>query len=163
MADPDDGSCENYEEASKCLEEKSILSSHTSKCAWDEETATCSFRDLGGDIYRVVIVAMIVAVIGTPFALASEALICNILAADTIKDIPHRSSMKGKSTVRSPSSAGGANSSTPEVARKSLLMLKRAESALGVSAEDDYRSLSKELELYRDSLSPREKRDFDCE
>ena len=151
MADPDDGSCEDYEEASKCLEEKSILSSHTSKCAWDEETATCSFRDLGGDIYRVMMVALIVAVIGTPFALASEALICNILAAETV---PLESKKKISSVlpvVRVPSNKP----------RATVLMLKRVETMIGSTAENDYRILNKDIQEYRSSLTQKEKLDFD--
>jgi hypothetical protein len=138
----------------------SILSADTPRCYWDDQDLSCHFREMGGDLYRVVIVAIIVAVIGTPFALACEALICNILAADTIDTTHAHKLNKMRSGVFHASSASVGTELTEGV-HKSIIMLKRAEEALGTSAEDDFRSLSKELHMYRISLSDTDKKDFD--
>ena len=134
-----------------------MLSSSTPKCTWDEGASECSFRDIGGDLHRIFTVAIIVAVVGTPFALASEALICNVLAADTI-DPKATDVWMGRSD-----SARGTTDRKKQrdSARKSMRMLRKAEEVIGASAEEDYRALRREIDAHRNGLSLQEKRDFD--
>lgn len=105
--------------------------------------------------------AMIVAVIGTPFALACEALICNILAADTIEVKPGQSVSKSRSGIFPVDQA--TKSDQLGGVHRTMILLRRAEEALGCTAEDDFRTLSRELHLYRNSLSIVDKKDFDSE
>jgi hypothetical protein len=146
LADPDDGSCETYEDLSTCQRDKSVLSSDTSKCYWDNEHRSCHIRDIGGDFQRVVMVAVIVAVIGTPFALMAEALICNVLAADTIR----------------PKAVSMDSTEHRDIYRKSLQGLRRPEEAMEISAEEEFRDLTRDIHAYRSSLlTLQERKDFD--
>jgi hypothetical protein len=106
LSDPDDGSCSHQQTVADCYKQKSSLAKGETMCYWDSEKETCYFREISGEFYRMAAVAIIAAVVGTPFALAIEALISNVLAAQTIsakdKNKSARSSMsngRGSSSV----------------------------------------------------------------
>jgi hypothetical protein len=91
-------------------------------------------------------VAVIVAVIGTPFALMAEALICNVLAADTIR----------------PKAVSMDSTEHRDIYRKSLQGLGRPEEAMEISAEEEFRDLTRDIHAYRSSLlTLQERKDFD--
>ena len=180
LSDPDDGSCDKQHTISNCYKEKSSLARGESMCYWDDRNGTCHFREISGDLYRIVVVAIVAAVVGTPFALGLEALISNILAAETINPADGMRRVLPKAAEVDPSvssairlgrlgSGGGAQAGAATVAARKLegnprntwIMLRKAEEALLSSVEDDYVQMQSELNPYRESLSPAERREFD--
>jgi hypothetical protein len=76
IADPDDGSCEACKDESKCLSLISTLNMRESRCYWVTNSSStfmpesCHFREIGGDMTRMFIVAIISAIVSAPFALS---------------------------------------------------------------------------------------------
>jgi hypothetical protein len=100
IADPDDGSCESCEDESCCLSLRSTLNSNEDCCYWEPFTrsanlssstvssavkspGSCHFRDIGEDMTRMFIVAIISAVVSAPLALSIQHLIMNVLSKHT--------------------------------------------------------------------------------
>jgi hypothetical protein len=101
IADPDDGSCEACEDESCCLSLSSTLNSNEDRCYWESSSArwvanissasssgvgsggSCHFREIGEDMVRMFIVAMISALVSAPLALSVQYLIMNVLAKET--------------------------------------------------------------------------------
>jgi hypothetical protein len=89
IADPDDGSCEACNEESCCLSLQSTLNSKEDRCYWDSSSdgsESCHFRDIGGDMTRMFIVAMISAIVSAPLALSVQFLITNVLSQSLRSD-----------------------------------------------------------------------------
>jgi hypothetical protein len=98
VTDPDDGSCDRSSTATDCRAHMSSLASNEQMCYWEGDivgdsssdvsdvSGDCYFRDLRGDATRVLIVALISAVIGAPIALAMQYIISNVLCKETIQD-----------------------------------------------------------------------------
>jgi len=163
IADPNDGSCETYNTESECLTEMSSLADHEPKCYWDNDNSSCHFREIDGEFYRVVTVAVIAAVVGTPCALAIEALISNVLAARTIDESEIKKSLQrqlncNKSPIVRPTKVANEH---PSAAKKSVQLLQIIEEAYGCTIDEDYQSLRNELQNHRQSLSPGERNEFD--
>lgn len=169
IADPDDGSCETYDNSAQCLSETSSLSQDASKCYWDSSNSTCHFRDIKGEFYRIVIVAVISAIIGTPFAFAIEAIISNILAAETVsKGSVKMQKFKKRAAidprlirVTSGLNKDGKDETQIEVMRKTMLMLQRAEEALGCSMDEEFHMMETEVAAYRQTLTGDDRKEFD--
>jgi hypothetical protein len=91
IADPDDGSCEACKSESRCLSLRSTLNARESRCYWQTDSdsssaGSCHFRDIGEDMTRMLIVAMISAIVSAPFALSVQYLIVNVLSKETIDE-----------------------------------------------------------------------------
>jgi hypothetical protein len=91
IADPDDGSCEACKDESRCLSLRSTLSTRESRCYWQTDsssssTGSCHFREIGEDMTRMLIVALISAIVSAPFALSVQSLIVNVLSKETIDE-----------------------------------------------------------------------------
>jgi hypothetical protein len=98
IADPDDGSCEGCESESCCLSMKSTLNSNEDKCYWVplgvritnttslslSSNGSCHFRDIGEDMTRMFIVAMVSATLSAPLALSLQYLIANVLSKECV-------------------------------------------------------------------------------
>ena len=169
LADPDDGTCEEYETEQACVSEKSSLSSDASKCYWESSNSTCHFTPIDGEFYRIVIVAVLAAIIGTPFAFAIEAVISNILAADTVSKgrlklqrLQRRAALDPHLLrVTSSSKIDGSQENQIEILRHTQLMLQRAEEALGCSLNEEFEVMRAEVIAYRQTLSYQEGKEFD--
>jgi hypothetical protein len=94
IADPDDGSCEKCESEGCCLSLKSTLDSQEERCDWyqfsDQNRShqgtedSCHFRDIGQDMTRTLMVALISAIVSAPIALTVQYLIANVLSKEVI-------------------------------------------------------------------------------
>jgi hypothetical protein len=157
VSDPDDGSCEVCKNEITCLSLRSTLNSRESRCYWKSnnsppssggvESGTCHFREIGEDMTRMFIVAMIAALVSAPFALSSQYLITNVLSRETLdKEEIENAKVKWNSTrirnLMSQRQGGAANSpSLNEVC--------------GRSSTDDYNNFLRELSVYYNSLLER--------
>jgi hypothetical protein len=152
IADPDDGSCERMDSAESCDKLKSDLAAHESKCYWNEAQSQCHFREIQGEFSRVLIVALISAVLGTPFAFATEYILSSVLSADvssTRRPLPVQVSATKGTDVE-------ANSP-----RFTVIVAQHANAMTGVTIFDEYSKMLTELKSYRDTLSLEERRDFE--
>jgi hypothetical protein len=97
IADPDDGSCEACGDESCCLSLKSTLNAKEDRCQWSSDTplianwtlpssGDCQFREIGGDLTRVFIVAFLSAVISAPFAMAFQYVIKHLLSRELLNE-----------------------------------------------------------------------------
>jgi Na+-transporting methylmalonyl-CoA/oxaloacetate decarboxylase gamma subunit len=95
IADPDDGSCEKCEDDMDCcLSLKSTLNQQENRCYWKSSSSpsssaegSCHLRDIGeDDLMRMVIVAMISAIVSAPLALSIQYLIMNVLSKRCVSD-----------------------------------------------------------------------------
>ena len=167
MADPNDGSCENASNVAECLHEKSSLAQHESMCYWRDDNETCHFREVDQEFNRIIVVAVIVAVVGTPLALAIEALILRYLAAEVVNlddQQHHRFKVSSSSVAIDPYHSDKVAHDSVAVVKKfhrSVMMLRRAEEALGNTAEDEFNALQVEMERYKSTLCKKEQRVFD--
>jgi hypothetical protein len=91
IADPDDGSCEALKDESQCLSLRSTLNARESRCYWETDSVpssgSCHFREIGGDMARMLIVALISAIVSAPFSLSLQSLIVNVLSKETIDEV----------------------------------------------------------------------------
>jgi hypothetical protein len=106
IADPDDGSCEDCEVQSCCLSLMSTLNSNEDRCYWKfsagwmtnisssssssssrlESAGSCYFREIGEDMTRMFIVAIISAVVSAPLAMSVQYLIMNVLSKQSVSE-----------------------------------------------------------------------------
>jgi hypothetical protein len=81
----DDTTCQGFQTEVECLKERSAFDSQVSKCYWSIDTETdvssCRFVQPDSDITVVIFVAILSAVISTPFAMATDWMIQSVLAA----------------------------------------------------------------------------------
>jgi hypothetical protein len=80
----DDGTCESYTSEQTCLAEKSSFQTGASKCYWNIEEGECIFVQPDQDIKVVIVVAILSAMISTPFSLLADWMIQTVLAAPTL-------------------------------------------------------------------------------
>ena len=161
MADPNDGSCEKADTQANCLHKKSSLAQHENMCYWRDDNETCHFRDIDQEFYRIIVVAVVVAVVGTPLAIAIEALISGYLAAVVVvpdKKQSHR--FKKSSSSVSTNCHQSSDAVDKKKMRRTIMMLKRAEDLIGITAEDEFNTLQAEIDLYKSTLCKKEQRVF---
>jgi hypothetical protein len=156
IADPDDGSCEACESEIRCLSLRSTLNMRQSRCYWEpavssegEEPGSCRFREIGEDMTRMFIVALISAIVSAPFALSVQYLISTVLSRETI-DVEEIEKDKQFLQAR----------------RTQLILSQRQQSvalvpglveSCGSSSLEDYNNLQRELsEYYTQLLSGKE-------
>jgi hypothetical protein len=100
IADPDDGSCEACKDESQCFSLRSTLNVGQSRCYWEpvsesgtgsgggsgSESGSCHFREIGEDMTRMFIVALLSAIVSAPFALSVQYVIATVLSRETIDE-----------------------------------------------------------------------------
>jgi hypothetical protein len=163
IADPDDGSCEACKDENCCLSLRSTLNSNEDQCYWmsqgvsstnltsSPEQGSCRFRDLGEDMTRMFIVAMISAVVSAPFALSFQYLIANVLSKATISGEEEEEERQRYQQLRMQRlSAARAVSPADSPTPTSRDLVEEC----GASFEEDYSNLLRELSEHYNTLTP---------
>ena len=88
LTNPDDGSCQIYENAAECLREPSQYSSWDTKCHWEYDSddgteGRCWFKEPSNNAMAVIFVAMVSAILSIPFVLMFEFIIMEVLSRPT--------------------------------------------------------------------------------
>jgi hypothetical protein len=159
IADPDDGSCEACKDENCCLSLRSTLNSNEFRCDWISgvpsanltsfpDQGSCRFRDLGEDMTRMFIVAMISAVVSAPFALSFQYLIANVLSKTTISEAEKENERKRYQQLKMQRLARAVLPSDSLTPSRDLV------EECGGSSEEDYRNLLHELSKYYNTLVP---------
>jgi hypothetical protein len=157
IADPDDGSCEACEDEIHCLSLSSTLNVRESRCYWQTSSTqtdsdgsvpglgTCHFREIGGDMTRMFIVAMISAIVSAPFALSVQYLIATVLSRKTFDEEETEKDNQVFQEKRTQS-------------RRSVAISTDLVECCGSSSLEDYNNLQNELsEYYKHLVTKREK------
>lgn len=148
VADPDDGSCEACNDMKCCLSLKSTLNSNENRCYWqfaDDNTSlstnTCYLRDIGEDMTRMFIVALISTILTAPLALTVQYLIVNVLSKDVRPINKEQDQSPGLRRI---------NSSWHSVGFSSFQTLQNPNLAepSGNCLEEDLHNLTNELSMY---------------
>jgi hypothetical protein len=162
IADPDDGSCEACESESRCLSLRSTLNMRQSRCYWEpavstdsgtgtdgggSESGSCHFREIGEDMTRMFIVAMISAIVSAPFALSFQYLIANVLSKATISGADEDNERRKYHQLRMQ------RLSTTRTSSGSLIPSRDLVEECGASFEEDYRNLLCELSEHYNTLA----------
>jgi hypothetical protein len=114
IADPDDGSCEKCQSEGCCLSLKSTLNGKENRCYWESAgelmsnitspssfwQGSCSFREIGEDMTRMFIVAVISAILSAPLALSLQYLILNVLSKNVSEEATKKEKQKSRSHSR---------------------------------------------------------------
>ena len=164
IAETDDGTCESFTDAIRCVKEESALAKGESKCYWDSSRQECRFSEPTNDFKRVVFVAVICAVVCAPLALSVDWLIISVLAKhpDHTEELHSRLAEVDKTTsVRSRSSLrleSLGNRPQKTFMRQQSLMCR---SLFNNSATDEMDDLSEKIRVHRQLLTAAEKREFD--
>jgi hypothetical protein len=162
IADPDDGSCEACADENCCIALRSTLNSNEDRCDWISqgvpsanltsfpEQGSCRFRDLGEDMTRMFIVAMISVIVSAPFALSFQYLIANVLSKATISGAEKEKERQRYQQLRT-----NRLSTTRAVSPSdSLIPSRDLVEVCGASFEEDYRNLLRELSEHYNTLVP---------
>jgi hypothetical protein len=162
IADPDDGSCEACKSESRCLSLSSTLNMRQSRCFWQPvsskiETATedggsesgsCHFREIGEDMTRMFIVALISAIVSAPFALSVQYLIATVLSRETVDKAEleeHKQELEARRTQLILSQR-----------QRSAVTSQNLVESCGRSSLEDYNNLQRELSEYHAQLKKKE-------
>jgi hypothetical protein len=107
IADPDDGSCEKCDRESCCASLRSTLNRNEDRCYWKlgdssenttlpsaSQEGSCHFREIGDDMARMFIVAVISAIVSAPLALSIQYLIGNVLSKETSPNTDDRAALE---------------------------------------------------------------------
>lgn len=151
ISDPDDGSCETYLSEKDCLREPSSLSNGETKCYWDSSNDTCHIRPIENDFTHVIMVTIISAVISAPFALVFQSLIMFVLAAETSNPAEERrraSTRRVTAAAQNKRHTGG-------------MTINGRDTNVQYSLTQSMGDLMKELRLFREQLTPDQRREFD--
>ena len=145
VSNPDDGSCATYRSQAACQQPRSSFGSGGSKCKWTPSDSSCSFIEPTEDITVVIFVAILSAVLTTPFAILEGVIIQKILAAPTTHgDVQHGNDEKRSKAF-------------------SLFSWKRSEDDEKYSAlaKIDLARMIASLKRFRESIPDSQRRDFD--
>ena len=167
IADPDDGSCEVLKSEVECFSKKSVLSSDESMCYWESSSAgggSCHYKDIENDMNRVVVVAIASAIASTPFALAMQFLIGNILGSGT--KTSKSSTLAGNAPALEEDSDEDEGTQAKKRWKHAVAKIVQngkatVEECTGNTVLEDFNNLLNEIRLYRDSLTEAKQRDFD--
>jgi hypothetical protein len=129
---------------------ESSLNANERRCYWETSTETtnssngggsCHFRDIGEDMTRMFIVAVISSVVSAPLAMSIHHLIVNVLSKETL-DRKTELEKQAKKTQRERSNRRilGANSTPSDM------------EGCGRTLQEDLNSLLKELSSYYQHL-----------
>jgi hypothetical protein len=150
VADPDDGTCESYRSESKCLEAASDFEAGENKCFWNYETDNCKMNDVSSRLNRIVVVAVISALVSAPIALVVQWIISAVLSKPTAvaSDGDFARSGRQKELGVLPSSAAD---------RVSVAQISASEMLR------EYKALTTKIAAYRKRLVGKELKEFDGE
>jgi hypothetical protein len=146
ITNPDDGSCEILTTETTCLSAKSPFNSADSKCYWvaGYRKGTCHFSEPADNLTVILFVAIFAAIISAPIALAVDWLVMNILSAPTKKYYGIQSLDMSLPTNRARTLTVDVDTTSNQV----------------VSLQEDLSQLLIELREYRETLTERQKREF---
>jgi hypothetical protein len=150
IADPDDGSCEACQSESRCMSLRSTLNLRQSRCYWEpavssegEESGSCHFREIGEDMTRMFIVAMISAIVSAPFALSVQYLIVKVLSKETMSPEEEKRERENSKALKLRRMLSTRKMSIdPDVSMTDLV------ESCGRSTQDDLNHLLKEVSAY---------------
>jgi hypothetical protein len=146
IADPDDGSCEACKDESRCLSLRSTLNSRESRCYWEKTgiDGFCHFRDIGGDMARMFIVATISAIVSAPFALSVQYLIATVLSREIIDEVLVEKEKKDSHLSRTDQALSQR--------QRSMILSSDLVESCGRSSDEDMKNLRKELSEHYEYL-----------
>ena len=165
----DDGTCEGYDTESACLADKSAYETGASKCYWTMDDDSCHYVQPDSDIKVVIFVAILSAVISTPFAMLADWMIQTVLAAPTLiitgsngksnLDTEKRFSsvlpISDAIVVERRSSGGPIQlRRTSSSLRRSKIQRDELKEQLRLQSEKEFSQLVKALQMYRTSEWP---------
>jgi hypothetical protein len=175
ITDPDDGSCELQDNFSACLRTKSSLNRYESLCTWifdptnkttfnTSENGHCIFRPISDDPVRIVIAALISAIVSTPLSVAVQWTVLHILSrpvgdSDNQDDLLESKDINSHSDPLSGNTSASENSASTRKKRNSSKRLVLRE-ACGESVEDDASNLLAEIQSHLKYLSRQERDEF---
>jgi hypothetical protein len=163
IADPDDGSCEECERESCCLSMKSTLNGNEDKCYWESSgvwftnttslslssasptEGSCHFREIGEDMIRMFLVAMISATLSAPLALSLQYLIANVLSKECVSEEELEKEKTQRRTQR-------LMSSRLSNVRVGNFQPTRLVERCGASSPEDLKNILKELSRHYNEL-----------
>jgi hypothetical protein len=153
IAEPDDGTCEAWNNEQDCLAEKSRLASDASMCYWMNSTTTaaCHYQETSNDIMRTLYVAIVSSLLSAPLALFQNWLFLHILSgsdSQTDEDKKHISA------------AAVAPLNINSLHRPGSAMF-REEKYFTCSVDQEFESLIADIANYRNVLSDAQQREFD--
>jgi hypothetical protein len=163
IAYPDDGSCETYSSAASCLREDSAYAKDESKCFWDESDSTCHIQAVENDMERVIFVAIIAAIISTPFAVLFQSLILFVLSAETI----HPNDAEEKAPRRISASDRGLSSTVSGSFKQTSFKVapsfsfNAADTNTQLSLGKTFSDLMNDVRNYRELIPAEKRKEFD--
>ncbi len=162
----DDGTCDEYHSEEQCLADKSAYETGASKCYWTVDDDSCHYVQPDSDIKVVIFVAILSAVISTPFAMLADWMIQTVLAAPTLiitgsNGKSNLDTEKRFSSVLPISDAmvverrsnGGPTQlrRTSSSLRRSKIQRDELKEQLRLQSEKEFSQLVKALQMYRSS------------
>jgi hypothetical protein len=159
IAYPDDGSCETYNSELDCLQEESALSSE-SKCYWDVDKGVCRIKTVENDFERVILVAMLAAIISTPFAVLFQSLILFVLSAETIDPLFEEEKVASQ-RISAEQTRGNNRMLAPSLSSLASFSFSSADAATQQSLGQTFAELMSKMRSYREALSEEKKQEFD--
>lgn len=167
VRNPDDGTCGQYETLESCLAPPSAFDSSESKCYWDPEQISCSFRSPDSSLTIMLYVAGIAACISAPIVIGADWIIMNLLAAPTANsnsvDIAEGEENEGDYEYEN-GSYRGLNLRPSEISEKKTVFDANMgfQTVAALKAfEENLAILSKGLESHRQSINEKERELFD--
>jgi hypothetical protein len=168
VTDPDDGSCERSSTATECRSYMSSLDSSVQMCYWEGDivgdsssgvnrisdvSGDCYFRDIGGDTSRVLMVALLSAVVGAPLSLSMQYVIANVMCKETIQEEGEEEDI----VERKPAGVRVALDSIPPCPDKTSFVMRRHAHVREIVEEElqlsrDLAHMMTEMSTFRDAL-----------
>jgi hypothetical protein len=142
IVEPDDDTCEKYTNVDKCLADPSPLSNDETKCYWNSANETCHFRSANNDMLRIVIAAIMAALLTAPLAFLMEWITMTFLAGKA----------EDKATLISPIS---------DDAEAGMIHKENNTSSRLISIDDEFKDCITKLMAHRDMLNENQAEDFD--
>lgn len=135
-------------------------------CYWlvddlDPNTGHCLFRPIQGDLMRVIIVALISALVSAPLSLSVQYIINDILSKETLLDeanvVAHHGGVPDHRQVISPAAA----MTKEKILHNAICEGKGLKERCGESAIEDMQNLIRDILAYRKGINTKEQDTFD--
>jgi hypothetical protein len=149
ITNPNDGSCEGYQTAQRCLKDSSTADPSKTNCYWDGTQGTCHFREVDESLSRVISIAVICALVSAPIALFVQLIVVQVLSQPTLSTTDPSNP---QASLPSPLSSSRVASSE---------MILPAETIKASDLLNTYREMTSEMRRFRTGLTETEKREFD--
>lgn len=146
IADPDDGTCESYQTESKCVKPASDFESGANKCYWDYDTQTCHINDVSSSLNKIVVVAVISALVSAPVAMVVQWILSGVLSKPTAFHGDSTPNFRQKDLSVLPSSAVD-RATISQISASAMLQ--------------EYKALTSKILVYRKKLIGKELQEFD--